>query len=74
MEEFDISRDGNKIYFVCKRFTGRDYVVSTNTDIFEYTFVKDELLNICKGVYEKRDNLKVNIYEGVDYTLSFKNQ
>ena len=74
MEEIDISNDGTKIYFVCKRFTGREYSVSTNTDIFEYTFGKDELLNICKGVYEKKDNLKVNIYEGVDFTLSFKNQ
>jgi len=74
MEEIDISKDGNKIYFVCKRFTGREYSVSTNTDIFEYTFGKNELLNICKGVYENKDNLKVNIYEGVDFTLSFKNQ
>ena len=74
IEELDMSKDGKKVYFVCKRFTGRDYAVSTNTDIFEYTFGKDELLNICKGVYEKIDNLKVNIYEGVDFTLSFKNQ
>ena len=74
MEEIDISKDGNKIYFVCKRFTGRDYAVSTNTDIFEFTFGKDELLNICKGVYEKIDNLKVNIYQDIDYTISFKYQ
>ena len=74
MEEIDISNDGTKIYFVCKRFTGREYSVSTNTDIFEYTFGKDELLNICKGAYENINNLKVNIYEGVDFTLSFKNQ
>ena len=74
MEEIDISQDGSKIYFVCKRFTGRDYVVSTNTDIFEFTFGKDELLNICKGVYENKDNLKINLYEGIDFTLSFKSQ
>ena len=74
MEEINISKDGNKVYFVCKRFTGRDYCVSTSSDIFEYTFGKNELLNICKGVYENIDNLKVNLYEGVDYTLSFKNQ
>ena len=74
MEEINFSKDGNKVYFVCKRFTGREYCVSTNTDIFEYTFGKNELLNICKGVYENIDNLKVNLYEGVDFTLSFKNQ
>ena len=74
MEEINISKDGNKVYFVCKRFTGKDYCVSTSTDIFEYTFGKNELLNICKGVYENIDNLKVNLYEGVDFTLSFKNQ
>ena len=74
MEEIDISNDGTKIYFVCKRFTGREYSVSTNTDIFEYTFGKDEFLNICKGAYENKDNLKVNIYDGVDFSLSFKGQ
>ena len=74
MEEIDISQDGSKIYFVCKRFTGREYVVSTNTDIFEFTFGKDELLNICKGVYENKNNLKINLYENVDFTQSFKNQ
>jgi len=74
MEEINISKDGNKVYFVCKRFTGRDYCVSTSTDIFEYTFGKNELLNICKGVYENIDNLKIDLYKDVDFTLSFKNQ
>ena len=57
-----------------KRFTGRDYAVSTNSDLFEYTFGKDELLNICKGVYENKNNLKINLYEGIHFDLSFKNQ
>ena len=74
MEEININKNGDKVYFVCKRFTGKDYAVSTNTDIFEYTFGKNELLNICKGVYENKDNLKINLYEGIDYTLSFKSQ
>ena len=74
MEEIDINKDGSKIYFVCKRFTGKEYSVSTNTDLFEYTEGKDEILNICKGVYENKNNLRVNIYEGIDFTLSFKNQ
>ena len=74
MEEFNICKDGTKIYFVCKRFTGREYSVSTNTDLFEYTIGNDEILNICKGVYENRNNLKIDLYEGVDFTLSFKNQ
>jgi dipeptidyl aminopeptidase/acylaminoacyl peptidase len=74
MEEININKNGDKVYFVCKRFTGKDYAVSTNTDIFEYTFGKNELLNICKGIYENKDNLKINLYEGIDYTLSFKSQ
>ncbi len=74
MEEIDISKDGTKVYFICKRFTGKEYAVSTNTDLFEYTIGNDEILNICKGVYENKNNLKVDIYEGIDFTLSFKNQ
>ena len=55
-------------------WNGREYVNSTNIDIFEYTFGKNELLNICKGVYENINDLKVNIYEGVDFSLSFQGQ
>ena len=74
MEEITMNSNGDKVYFMLRRFTGREYVVSTNIDIFEYTFGKDEFLNICKGVYENKDNLKVNIYDGVDFNLSFKGQ
>ena len=74
MEEIDISNDGQKIYFACKRSTGRDYCVSTNLDIFEYTFGKDELLNICKGVYENINELKINLYDGINFDTSFKEQ
>ena len=74
MEEITMDSKGDKVYFMLRRFTGREYVVSTNIDIFEYTFGKDEFLNICKGVYENKDNLKVNIYDGVDFSLSFKGQ
>ena len=74
MEEITMNSKGDKVYFMLRRFTGREYVVSTNIDIFEYTFGKDEFLNICKGVYENKDNLKVNIYDGVDFSLSFKGQ
>ena len=73
-EEFCFNKNGDKLYFILKRFTGREYVVSTNCDLFEYTFGKNELLNICKGVYENIDNLNINIYDGVNFALSFKNQ
>ena len=74
IEEIIMNSKGDKVYFMLKRFTGREYVVSTNIDIFEYTFGKSELLNICKGAYENIDNLVVNIYDGVDFSLSFKDQ
>ena len=74
MDEIIMNSKGDKVYFMLRRFTGREYVASTNIDIFEYTFGKDELLNICKGAYENINNLKVNIYEGVDLSLSFKGQ
>jgi Tol biopolymer transport system component len=73
-DEFCFNKTGDKIYFILKRFTGREYVVSTNCDLFEYSFGKDELLNICKGVYENINNLKINIYEDINFCLSFKNQ
>ena len=74
MEEIIMNSKGDKVYFMLKRFTGREYAFSTNIDIFEYTFGKDELLNICKGSYENINNLKVNIYEGLDFSYSFKEQ
>ena len=74
MEEIIMNSKGDKVYFMLKRFTGREYANSTNIDIFEYTFGKNELLNICKGVYENINDLKVNIYEGVDFSLSFQGQ
>ena len=73
-DEFCFNKTGDKIYFILKRFTCREYVVSTNCDLFEYSFGKDELLNICKGVYENINNLKINIYEDINFCLSFKNQ
>ena len=74
MEEIIMNSKGDKIYFMLKRFTGREYAVTTNIDIFEYSFGKDELLNLCKGVYENINDLIVNIHEGVDFCLSFKEQ
>ena len=74
IDEIIMNKNGDKIYFMLKRFTGREYAVSTNIDIFEYSFGKNELLNITKGVYENINELKVNIYEGVDFSLSFREQ
>ena len=68
------NKEGNKLYFILKRFTGREYAVSTNCDLFEYTFGKNELLNICKGAYENIDELIINLYEGINFCLSFKPQ
>ena len=73
-DEFCFNKAGNKLYFILKRFTGREYAVSTNCDLFEYTFGKNELLNICKGAYENMDELIINLYEGINFCLSFKPQ
>ena len=35
IEEIIFNSKGGKVYFMLKRFTGREYVVSTNIDIFE---------------------------------------
>ena len=74
INEILFNSNGDKIYFMLKRFFGREYAFSTNTDIFEYTFGKEEILNLCKGTYENINNLEVDIYKGVDFSLSLKEQ
>ena len=74
IEEFDINKNGDKIYFICRRFSGKEYAFSTNTDLFEYSFGQNEVLNICKGVNENLENLKINLYENINYNISFKTQ
>ncbi len=45
-EDYTWNNDGTKIIYVCKKKVGTEYVVSTNTDIYEYTLATKETKNL----------------------------
>jgi len=45
-EDYTWNNDGTKIIYVCKKKTGTEYVLSTNTDIYEYTLATKETKNL----------------------------
>lgn len=49
MEEAVWSPDGKKIAYCCKRATGKDFALSTNTDIFIYDLASQQTINITEG-------------------------
>lgn len=69
MEEFAWSPDSRKLAYVLRQKTGRDYAVSTDSDIFLYDIENGTTLNLCKPV--TRD-IKQPVK--IDYTRSLKNQ
>ena len=50
MEEIAWSPDGSMLAYTCKPLTGRDYAVSTDSDIFVYVTGEGKTQNICKPV------------------------
>lgn len=49
MEDAVWSPDGSKIAYCCKRATGKDFAVSTNTDIFIYDLATGTTTNLTDG-------------------------
>ena len=47
-EEFNWSPDGRYIYYTCRKKTGLNYAVSTDTDIFCYDTQTQTTVNLCK--------------------------
>lgn len=45
-EEFTSTTDGRFIFYTCKKLTGRDYAVSTNSDIYRYEVSTGRTINI----------------------------
>ncbi len=39
------SKDGSKIYYTCKKMRGKEFAVSTNSDIYEYNIATQTTLN-----------------------------
>ena len=47
--EISWSPDGKKLAYTCKPLTGKEYAVSTDSDIFIYDLASGKTENICKG-------------------------
>ena len=50
VDELDWSADGKTIAYSCKKMTGKDYALSTNTDIYLYDLASKESKNITEGM------------------------
>ena len=50
VEQYNFSDDGTRIAYTCRKKTGKDYALSTNSDIYVYTIVSGETVNISEGI------------------------
>ena len=48
-EQYTSTADGRYIYYTCKKLTGRDFAVSTNSDIYRYELATGITTNITSG-------------------------
>ncbi|MEO5570322.1 MAG: S9 family peptidase [Bacteroidia bacterium] len=49
-EQIAISNDGKTIAYTCKKLFGKDYAVSTNSDVFLYDVASAKTINISEGM------------------------
>ncbi len=47
-EQFNWSPDGRFIVYTCRKKTGRDYAISTDSDIYRYEVATGNTVNLCK--------------------------
>ncbi|MBO4600513.1 MAG: PD40 domain-containing protein, partial [Bacteroidales bacterium] len=50
VEQFNFSPDGSRIAYTCRKKTGKEYSLSTNSDIYLYTVANGETTNISEGI------------------------
>ncbi|GJQ06308.1 peptidase S9 [Capnocytophaga cynodegmi] len=72
-EDYIWNNDGTKVLYVTKAKTGTDYVLSTNTDIYQYDIQSGKTINITEGMmgYDTRPSFNKN---GVLAWLSMKEE
>ena len=50
VEQFNFSPDGKRIAYTCRKKTGKDYSLSTNSDIYVYTIADGKTVNVSEGI------------------------
>ena len=50
VEQFDFSPDGSRIAYTCRKKTGKEYALSTNSDIYVYDVATGETVNLSEGI------------------------
>jgi len=48
-EQIAWSKDGSSVFYVCKKLVGKDYAVSTNSEIYRYDIATKKTTNITEG-------------------------
>jgi len=48
IEQLDWSKDSKQIAYTCRKKTGRDYAISTDSDIYLYDLTNKKTINLCK--------------------------
>ena len=49
-KDFTWNPDNKHFVYVCKKKSGTDYTISTNTDLYEYSVEKDTSVNLTEGM------------------------
>lgn len=50
VEQYNFSQDGTRIAYTCRKKVGKEYALSTNSDIYVYTIVSGQTVNISEGI------------------------
>ncbi|MBR4339815.1 MAG: S9 family peptidase [Bacteroidales bacterium] len=50
VEQFNFSPDGKQIAYTCRKKTGKEYALSTNSDIFLYDIATKQTTNLSEGI------------------------
>ncbi|MBP5548464.1 MAG: S9 family peptidase [Bacteroidales bacterium] len=50
IEQYNFSSDGSKVAYTCRKKSGKDYALSTNSDIYVYNIADGKTVNISEGI------------------------